>query len=103
MELQFIIIVLLVSFGSSFTLFPHCKALLFYLNTSPVPTCLVHNCETSRRLAISICYHPCLEIKFPLIPINVTGVLGSSAVLTASQTTRLGKGSSVTMQDERAS
>jgi len=30
--------------------FPHYKALPFYLITSPVPTCLVHNCETSRRL-----------------------------------------------------
>jgi len=29
-----------------------------------------------------------------------TGVLGSSAVLTASQTTRLGKGSSVMTRDE---
>jgi len=36
-------------------------------------------------------------------PHNVTGVLGSSAVSTASQTTRLGKGSSVTTRDERAS
>jgi len=41
------------------------------LNISPVPTCLVHNCETSRSLVISICCHPCLEIKFPLIPITV--------------------------------
>jgi len=67
-ELQLVTIVLLVSFGSSFTLFPHCKALPFYLNTSSVPSCLVHNCETSWRLVISICYHPCFEIKFPLIP-----------------------------------
>ena len=36
-------------------------------------------------------------------PHDVTGVLGSSAVLTASQTTRLGKDSSVMMRDERAS
>jgi len=34
---------------------------------------------------------------------NVMGVLGNSAVLTASQTTRLGKGSSVTTRDERVS
>ena len=33
-------------------------------------------------------------------PHNGTGVLGSTAVLTASQATRLGKGSSVTAQDE---
>jgi len=31
---------------------------------------------------------------------NGTGVLGSSAVLTASQTTRLGKSSSITTRDE---
>jgi len=36
-------------------------------------------------------------------PHDVTGVLGSSAVSTVSQTTRLGKGSSVTMRDERTS
>jgi len=36
-------------------------------------------------------------------PLNVTGVLGSSTVSTASQTTRLGKGSSVTTQDKYAS
>jgi len=40
------------------------------LNTSPVPTCLVHNCETSRSLVTSICCHPCLETKFPLVPIS---------------------------------
>jgi len=69
---QFVIIVLLVSFGSYSTLFPHYKALLFYLVISPVPTCLVHNCETSRRFAIPICCYPCLKIKFPLTPITVT-------------------------------
>jgi len=31
---------------------------------------------------------------------NGTGVLGSTVILTASQTTRLGKGSSVTTRDE---
>jgi len=36
-------------------------------------------------------------------PHDGTGVLGSSAVLMASQTTRLGKGSSVMTQDEHAS
>ena len=34
-------------------------------------------------------------------PHNGTGVLGSTAVLTVSQATRLGKGSSVIAQDER--
>ena len=52
--------------------FPHYKALLFYLNISPVPTCLVHNCETSWRLAIPICCHSCPKIKFPLILINAS-------------------------------
>jgi len=33
-------------------------------------------------------------------PYDGTGVLGSTAVLTASQATRLGKGSSVTVRDE---
>ena len=36
-------------------------------------------------------------------PHDSTGVLGSSAVSTVSQATRLGKGSSVTTQDERVS
>ena len=36
-------------------------------------------------------------------PHDGTGVLGSSAVSTVSQTTRLGKGSGVMTQDERAS
>ena len=36
-------------------------------------------------------------------PHDGTGVLGSSAVSMASQTTRLGKGSNVTMQDKCAS
>jgi len=34
-------------------------------------------------------------------PHDSMGVLGSTAVSTASQATRLGKGSSITMQDER--
>jgi len=36
-------------------------------------------------------------------PHDGTGVLGSSAILMASQTTRLGKGSSVMTRDERMS
>jgi len=52
--------------------FLHYKALLFYLITSPVPTCLVHNCETSRRFAIPICHYPCLKINSLLIPITAT-------------------------------
>ena len=61
------------SFGAFWTISypsPLFKALLFYLTISPVPTCLAHNCETSRRFAIPICCHLCLKIKFPLIPIN---------------------------------
>ena len=30
--------------------FPYSKALFCYLIISPVPTCLVHNCETSQGL-----------------------------------------------------
>ena len=49
-----------------------------------------------------------IEVGFQLYgqlkksPHDGMGVLGSSAVSTASQTTRLGKDSSVTTQDERA-
>ena len=44
-----------------------------------------------------------LYFQFPVAVIDMSlkiGVLGSSAVSTASQTTRLGKGSSVMAQDE---
>ena len=54
------------SFGFFWIIFypsPHYKALLFYLIISPVPTCLVHNCETFQRFTIPICCHPCLEIN----------------------------------------
>ena len=50
-----------------------------------------------------------IEVGFQLYsqlkksPHDGTGVLGSSAVLIASQTTRLGKSSSVTMQDKHMS
>ena len=70
------------SFGVFWIIFypsPHYKALLFYLIISPVPTCLVHNCETSQRFAIPICCHPCLKIKFPLI--SITGHLPHSIPL----------------------
>jgi len=49
-----------------------------------------------------------IEVGFQLYgqlkksPHDGMGVLGSSAVSTVSQTTRLGKDSSVTTQDERA-
>ena len=70
------------SFGFFWIIFypsPHYKALPFYLIISPVPTCLAHNCETSRRFAIPICCHPCLKIKFPLIPHQChTALLGFS-------------------------
>ena len=48
-----------------------------------------------------------IEVGFQLYgqlkksPHDSTGVLGSTAVSTASQATRLGKGSSVTVRDER--
>jgi len=56
--------------------FPHYKALLFYLITSPVPTCLVHNCETSRRFTIPICCHPCLEINSLWSPSALLSLIG---------------------------
>ena len=71
-------------FGPYPTLPPLFKALLFYLTISPVPTCLVHNCETSQRFAIPICCHPCLKIKFPLIPISDVQVLECALLLYAN-------------------
>ena len=62
------------SFGFFWIIFypsPHYKALPFYLITSPVPTCLVYNCETSRRFAIPICCHPCLRSNSLWSPITV--------------------------------
>jgi len=83
------------SFGAFWIIFypsSHYKALLFYLIISPVPTCLVHNCKISQRFAIPICYHPCLKIKFPLIPISgrcqdsITFLSGSLSVILKIQT-----------------
>jgi len=48
--LNTIIIIPTVSFGLYPTLSPYYQALFCYLTTSPVPTCLVHNCETSQGL-----------------------------------------------------
>jgi len=61
------------SFGFFWIIFypsPHYKALPFYLIISPVPTCLAHNCETSRRFAIPICCHPCLRSNSLWSPIT---------------------------------
>ena len=99
--------------------FPYYRALLCYLITSPVPTCLVHNCEISRGLVDFHLLSPLfqdqipfdshqqvIEVGFQLYgqlkksPHDGTGVLGSTAVSMVSQATRLGKGSSVMAQDE---
>jgi len=38
------------------------------LITSPVPTCLVHNCETSRRLSYSHLLSPLSQDQIPFDP-----------------------------------
>ena len=48
--------------------FPIIKLSLFYLITSPVPTCLVHNCETSRRLFYSHLLSPLSQDQIPFDP-----------------------------------
>jgi len=48
--------------------FPIIKLPPFYLITSPVPTCLVHNCETSRRLFYSHLLSPLSQDQIPFDP-----------------------------------
>jgi len=48
--------------------FPYYKALPSYLITSPVPTCLVHNCETSQRLFYSHLLSPLSRDQIPFDP-----------------------------------
>ena len=47
--------------------FPIIKLSPFYLITSPVPTCLVHNCEASRRLFY---FHLLLSLSQDQIPFD---------------------------------
>jgi len=56
-----------LSFPPLFSLF---LSPLCYLIISPVPTCLVHNCETSQRFFYFYLLSPLFVIKFPLIPIS---------------------------------
>ena len=48
--------------------FPIIKLFPFYLITSPVPTCLVHNCETSRRLFYPHLLSPLSQDQIPFDP-----------------------------------
>ena len=48
--------------------FPIIKLSPFYLITSPVPTCLVHNCETSQRLFYSHLLSPLSQDQIPFDP-----------------------------------
>ena len=48
--------------------FPIIKLSPFYLITSPVPTCLVHNCEVSRRLFYSHLLSPLSQDQIPFDP-----------------------------------
>ena len=48
--------------------FPIIKLSPFYLITSPVPTCLVHNCEASRRLFYSHLLSPLSQDQIPFDP-----------------------------------
>ena len=48
--------------------FPIIKLSPFYLIISPVPTCLVHNCETFRRLFYSHLLSPLSQDQIPFDP-----------------------------------
>ena len=48
--------------------FPIIKLFPFYLIISPVPTCLVHNCETSQRLFYSHLLSPLSQDQIPFDP-----------------------------------
>jgi len=63
--LNIIIIISAVSFGLYPTCSPYYQALFYYLITSPVPTCLVHNCETSRGLLDFHLLSPLFQDQIP--------------------------------------
>ena len=59
------------AFGFSWIIFypfPIIKLSSFYLITSPVPTCLVHNCETSWRLFYPHLLSPLSQDQIPFDP-----------------------------------
>jgi len=95
---------------TKFLVFPKCSILLsknppkLSLDGNLSPNGLGH----SLMLGVNSSLHV-IRVSFQLYgqlkksPHDGTGVLGSTAILTASQATRLGKGSSATMRDERVS
>jgi len=66
--LNTIIIISAVSFGLYPTHSPYYQALFCYLTTSPVPTCLVHNCKTSRGLLDFHLLSPLFRDQIPFDP-----------------------------------
>jgi len=95
---------------TKFLVFPKCSILLsknlpkLSLNGNSSPNGLGHSLTLGVNSSLRV-----IGVGFQLYgqlkksPHDGTGVLGSSAVLMANQTTRLGKDSSVTTQDEHAS
>ena len=95
---------------TKFLVFPKCSILLsknppkLSLNGNLSPNGLGHSLTlgvNSSLRVIGVGFQLYSQLKKS--PHDSTGVLGSSAILMVSQTTRLGKGSSVTTRDERAS
>jgi len=95
---------------TKFLVFPKCSILLsknppkLSLDGNSSPNGLGHSLTlgvNSSLRVIGVGFQLYSQLKKS--PHDSTGVLGSSAVSTANQTTRLDKDSSVTMQDECAS
>jgi len=95
---------------TKFLVFPKCSILLsknppkLSLDRNSSPNRLGHSLMLGVNSSLQV-----IGVGFQLYsqlkksPHDVMGVLGSSAVSMANQTTRLGKDSSVTMQDEHTS
>ena len=95
---------------TKFLVFPKCSILLsknppkLSLDRNSSPNGLGHSLTLEVNSLLQV-----IRVGFQLYgqlkksPHNGTGVLGSSAVSMANQTTRLGKDSSVMTRDERAS
>ena len=83
------LLLLLFRFPSDYILpFSHYKALpFFYLITSPVPTCLVHNCETSQRLLYFYLLSPLSQDQIPFDPHHRCLGLSTAPSLGADRTT----------------
>ena len=66
-----------------------------------IPSFLIHPHKLfSMQLGPGTASLACARLIVSFAPFNGTGVLGSTAVSTVSQATRLGKGSSVMARDE---